>query len=82
MSSSNYNKSIFIVAMEIMGQIKWRTDSRVAQNHLINSCSLMTAAAERVARSFRLGIEGLLVHASPSAASLSCALEQDTLSAA
>ena len=44
MFSSNYNKSIFIVAMEIMGQIKWRTDSRVAQNHLINSCSLMIAA--------------------------------------
>ena len=82
MSSSNYNISIFIVAMEIMGQIKWPTDSRVPPNQLINTCSLMTAAAERVARSIRLGIEGLPVHASPSAASLHCVLKQDTLSAA
>ena len=30
MSSSNYNSSIFIEAMEGIGWVKWRTDSKVA----------------------------------------------------
>ena len=30
MSGSNYNIPIFTVATESMGQIKWRTDSKVA----------------------------------------------------
>ena len=29
MSSSNYNMSVFIVAMKRIGQIKWPTDSKV-----------------------------------------------------